>query len=346
MPWVEPRFTRGEVNRAGKAVIESNDPVTLASARETLKNWRSAHGFPLNGMTRTLNNRARKLAPRRPLIAQRLKRLVSIENKLLRRPHVRATQIQDLGGCRIILPTISEVRRMHLAYEQGRSHVFHLHRTDDYITRPKTSGYRSLHLVYRYDSSGSPQWRNMRVELQMRSRLQHAWATAVEAVAFFEGQDLKAGEGNERWLRFFTLAAHHIAMEEKCPGIVGVDEAYRDRLRQLWEDLDAYIKLVGWRQSLQIMRKPGKPNTSRFVLHLDTKARTIQVTSFAGGKRAVEDQSADLAGQLESDFAEDPNHHIVNVSVHYVNQLRRAYPGFFADTGVFCDAIERAVENV
>ena len=346
MAWVEPRFSRGEVNRAGKAFLKSDDAATLARAREVLKNWRSAHGFPLNGMTRTLNNRAVKLVPKRHLIAQRLKRLVSIENKLLRRPHVRATQIQDLGGCRIILPTMAEMRKMHLAYEQGRSRVFHLHRTDDYITRPKTSGYRSLHLVYRYDSRVSPQWRNMRVELQMRSRLQHAWATAVEAVAFFEGQDLKAGEGSEGWLRFFTLAAHHIAMVERCPGIMGVDERYRDELRHLWESLDAYIRLAGWRQSLQIMQTPGHPNTSRFVLHLDTKARTIEVTSFSGTKREAEDRSADLAGQLESNFAENPSHHIVNVSVHSLNQLRRAYPGFFADTGVFCDAIGRAMDNV
>ena len=211
MAWVEPRFTRGEVNRAGKAILQSNDPVALDSAREILKNWRSAHGFPLNGMTRTLNNRAVKLAPRRHLIAQRLKRLVSIENKLSRRTMVRATQIQDVGGCRIVLSTMSELRKMRLVYEQGNSRVFHLHRTDDYITNPKASGYRSLHLVYRYDSKGGPQWRNMRVELQMRSRLQHAWATAVETVAFFEGQDLKASEGSEDWLRFFTLAAHHIA---------------------------------------------------------------------------------------------------------------------------------------
>jgi len=45
----------------------------------------------------------------------------------------------------------------------------------------------------------------MRIEVQFRSQLQRAWATALETAAIFLQQDLKAGQGDKRWLRFFVL---------------------------------------------------------------------------------------------------------------------------------------------
>ena len=162
------------------------------------------------------------------------KRLVSIENKLRRRPNTRATQIQDIGGCRIIVPDIKHVHEMHALYLTSRSHVFKLHRTDDYIEYPKkNTGYRSLHLVYKYNSPQKPPWSNMRVELQIRSVYQHAWATAVEAVSFFTGQDLKAGEGDKGWLRFFLLMANWIAFEEGCSVVPGIPMEPKDFFEEL-----------------------------------------------------------------------------------------------------------------
>lgn len=346
MAWIIPEYSRGEINRAGKALLRSSDPQELEEARRIVANWRSAHAYPLNGMTMTLVNRARRVAPNRHLVAQRLKRLVSIENKLLRRPDVRATQIQDLGGCRVVLTNMNDVNRMRAAYESGGSRVFFLHRTDDYIhgePGPKHSGYRSLHLVYRYDSAKAQAWRNMRIELQIRSRAQHSWATAVETVSFFEGQDLKASEGNEDWLRFFVLASHHIAVEEKCPGLPDVHQDYCEELTHLWHALRVDLKLAGWSQSLKIMDDDQFSDANRFVLHLDVKQRTIDVSSVSGGRRAAETSASDMTGQLEIQFASDPDHHIVNVSVDSVKLLKRAYPGFFADTHVFRQAMLRAV---
>ena len=156
------------------------------------------HGYPLNALTTTLRQRAGRVTDSF-LVASRLKRLVSIEHKLLRRQQVRATQIQDIGGCRVVLSSMKEVQALYTIYQKRSSRVFFRHRVDDYIERPKRdTGYRSLHMVYIYDSPRKPIYRNMRVELQIRSQLQHAWANAVETVAFFEGHDLKAGEERSR----------------------------------------------------------------------------------------------------------------------------------------------------
>ena len=342
VPWVKPNYSRNQVNNAGKALIESSNEVELQGARKILSNWRAAHGFPLNTLTMTLRRRARKVH-RRALVAQRLKRLVSLENKMLRQPNRRATQMQDIGGCRVILPDMAAVKRMVGLYHRSSSRVFELHRTDDYIEQPKNTGYRSLHLVYRYDSPKQPLYRNMRMELQIRSRDQHAWATAVEAVGFFIGHDLKAYEGDEHWLRFFLIAAHWISLKEMCPGVPGVPERvpdFADELVRLWRSLDVDSMLSAWARSFELMTKHIDVTRAwRYLLRLDASKRMIYIWPFT---RPAEALASDRYAELESEFREDPNQHVLLVSAESVAQLRRAYPGFFADTTRFRDTFRDA----
>ena len=51
---------------------------------------------------------------------------------------------------------------------------------DDYITTPKDSGYRGVHLIYRYYSDKNETFNGLKIEVQIRTALQHAWATAVD----------------------------------------------------------------------------------------------------------------------------------------------------------------------
>jgi ppGpp synthetase/RelA/SpoT-type nucleotidyltranferase len=75
---------------------------------------------------------------------------------------------------------------------------------DDYILSPKNSGYRSVHLLYKYNSDKKAPsiYNGLFIEVKIRSRLQHAWATAVETVVTFLQQALKSSQGEEEWLRF------------------------------------------------------------------------------------------------------------------------------------------------
>jgi ppGpp synthetase/RelA/SpoT-type nucleotidyltranferase len=86
--------------------------------------------------------------------AARVKRMPSIRKKL-RRISVGLQSIQDLGGCRVILPTMEQVRRYSEAYcERGQ----HRLRETDYISTPKAGGYRSLHMMLNYADEKYPEY--------------------------------------------------------------------------------------------------------------------------------------------------------------------------------------------
>ncbi|WP_338119313.1 RelA/SpoT domain-containing protein [Streptomyces parvus] len=60
---------------------------------------------------------------------------------------------------------------------------------------PRDSGYRGVHLVYEYGAS-KEEYLGLRIESQVRTQLQHAWATAVETMDLFSDSELKYGKGD------------------------------------------------------------------------------------------------------------------------------------------------------
>ena len=98
--------------------------------------------------------------------------------------------------------------------------------TYDYIKEPKPDGYRSVHYVYKYRSKAEQNecFNGLRIEVQLRSQLQHAWATAVETVSTFTGQALKSNIGDAEWKRFFALMGSAIARREQRPVVPGTPE--------------------------------------------------------------------------------------------------------------------------
>jgi ppGpp synthetase/RelA/SpoT-type nucleotidyltranferase len=93
---------------------------------------------------------------------------------------------------------VEKLRKTYLA--SGLKHK--LVGQDDYIANPKFSGYRGIHLVYSYFSDRKETFNGLKIEIQIRTQLQHAWATAVEIVGFFRRELLKSGEGDHVWKHF------------------------------------------------------------------------------------------------------------------------------------------------
>jgi len=162
--------------------------------------------MPLLTFRMGLAQRARKIEPN-VIIAQRLKRFISVMNKLEREPTMKLSQMQDLGGCRAIFSSVDSVARVANLYRQSLSDTETGLKCYDYIKNPKPDGYRGIHIVGRYCArvEKNEVWNGQRIEIQLRSQLQHAFATAVETATTFTRSKLKFGGGAVKWRRFFAL---------------------------------------------------------------------------------------------------------------------------------------------
>ena len=84
MAWTEPEHSRSQVNDAGVTPVDSSaSPRDMSRARTIVNNWRASHSFPLNALQMNLCNTVAGFGEA-ALVAQRLKRLPSIEAKLRR----------------------------------------------------------------------------------------------------------------------------------------------------------------------------------------------------------------------------------------------------------------------
>ena len=224
--WVKRENGKGAIDRAGKRLMEwwsspKDDMPTeeWSPIYDIVANWRACHGLPLNVIQAGLRARIRRLK-QKALVAQRLKRFSSIMNKLVREPDMKLSQMQDLGGCRAILSNVSTVTALYRMYQEPQPNVFAEEgplKCYDYISEPKEDGYRGIHVVARYHprSIGRTDWNGQRIEIQLRTKLQHAFATAVETVTTFTREPLKFGAGPAEWRRFFSLMGSALAIRNK-----------------------------------------------------------------------------------------------------------------------------------
>jgi ppGpp synthetase/RelA/SpoT-type nucleotidyltranferase len=370
MAWGARVYSKGRIDRAGRELValsqmpEPNyDDFSAVYERlekreeeiKVLDNWRACHAFPLQVIKMTLYRRAKKIDPD-ALVAQRLKRRPSIEIKLRDNPNMKLSQMQDIGGCRAVLSNIYNVRELAKIYKEAHAKS-PKNRSDwdgsddfDYIARPKPDGYRSIHMVFRFQSSSDEHaiYNGQRIEVQIRSKLQHLWATAVETAQLFTGQALKSKVKNasEDWLRFFSLTSSAFALRERCAAVPGTPATKREvafELANIIHRTDIMGNLSNWNDTIHILEDKDQPQAHFYLLILDTEKRTLQVERFEKW-RASEAQTA--YDKAEKNSERSPNVQVVLVSVDDLDALRKAYPNYYVDTRGFITAVEREMKEL
>lgn len=139
------------------------------------------------------------------VVGQRLKRTPTILDKLQRLPNMKLTRMQDIGGCRAILPAGN-----HHLIDQLRARIekrdWDVQQVYDYIATPKASGYRGVHIVVLRD--------HRLIEIQLRTEAQHSWAETVERLGSISGHNLKDGQGPNELLLYLERAAYGTNLQE------------------------------------------------------------------------------------------------------------------------------------
>jgi ppGpp synthetase/RelA/SpoT-type nucleotidyltranferase len=349
MEWAKPQYSQQEVNWAGKYLAHLPPKIDWKEfdhAVDIVGNFRVVHSFPLN----TLQIRLRKLgcdADKDCIVAQRLKRFSSIMVKLRRFPGMKLWVMQDIGGCRAIVNNVGKVDTLVQAFKSSK--IKHkLTHEDDYIRNPKESGYRSRHLIYRYYSDKTSVYNGLKIEVQVRTQIQHAWATAVETVDIFTQQALKSSAGRRDWERFFQLMGTEMAYRENTPPVPNtptVDAELKGQLKECAQELEVDKTLRGFTTALRVAQDAstrGK-DADFFLLALNNVEEKLNIVGF---RRQQLEQASDAYAKTEKLIRQTGQKvtDAVLVSVDSISNLQRAYPNYFADTSRFLRELRRAIK--
>ena len=342
-PVIIKEISKSKINNS--AIILNNNSKKskqeIDQALELVNLWKGIHNYPLNVFKKRLKRVSEKIDPK-ALSAQRLKRVSSILNKLKRRysnnkPTMKLTQMQDIAGCRVVLSDLKLVKELYNKYYSNGNLKHKKIKENDYITNPKSDGYRSIHIIYKYQSDKKKtKYNGLLVEIQIRSKLQHIWATAVETVDFFTKQAIKSNQGEDNWKIFFKLVSSAFAKLEKSTIIPNtpIDEKklYLE-IKQKANELDVIKKMKHWMKSIKSFDDfKNKKNMYFYLLELDTVLERLNISAFT----KKQEKKALLAYlEAEKKIYNKKDYDVVLVSADNVNNLKKAYPNYFLDTKEF-----------
>lgn len=338
--WKAPEYTKRQINDAGNVMrsgtISSHE---RSEALKVIDNWRSAHAYPLHVFY--MNLRGKAGSRRDVLVAERLKRLDSIVGKLQREEGMQLYRMQDLGGCRMVLPTLDEVYSYSDNFQKSR--IRHeLKKTNDYIQSPKKSGYRSLHLVYKFKTD-TPEKEiynqyPILIELQFRTHLQHIWATALETIGFFTNQALKAGQGSKDILRFFVVVSSLFAIKEGCPVVPGTVNDEAELISEIEQINDRHHVLDMLRAIRTVIDHDGAHTPDKrgyYILQLNYEDHMLKRWFFKPSELEKANRLYDYLEEKRGDAPLD----IVLVRASSYSDVKAAYPNYFMDIGEFVDIV-------
>lgn len=323
-------YSKREIVEAGKALAgelaySEADMDRLTEVFRIAHAWRSSHVRPMHLIRAELGGKLRK-HKLSGVTAARVKRMKSIRKKL---DHLTLYQIQDIAGCRAIMPSHKEAVDLLDLYRSGAS-KHRLTDVDDYVVAPRKTGYRSYHLIFKFCGDGENEVFNRhRIEMQVRSQLQHAWATAVEAVGLYRGEDLKGGRGDADWLRFFEIMSSELAAAEQLPLAPGVPESEIERraeLKELNKKLNALQTLESFRQAVRQTENIVAYSGEFYLIQYKPADMTVSVRPYARY----------TAGEEQYERAERrADENAVLVEVDKMEDLKEAYPNYFLDVKQF-----------
>jgi putative GTP pyrophosphokinase len=317
-----PGGSKKRVTRAGAAV---RDGVATDEDLGVIDEWRAAHRGVLNTFQAILRNRTKDTSI---AVAQRHKRKRTIFDKLVRFPKMQLARMDDVAGCRLIFRRLKDLYTFRAEFHEARFKHQRRNELDkyDYIKEPKETGYRGVHDVYEYDvnSEVGKSLAGLYVEIQYRTLVQHAWATAVEVIGFVTESQPKFQQGDRRYEQAMALASEILARAHEAAKGAFPDVPDRELVKEfLALDRDLHL--------LRMLR--GLNATDKAV---SAKRNAILIMS-ASGELEVKmyREAPDALRALFELEKEMPDRDIVLVRADTSDEVRIAFRNYFSDARDF-----------
>ena len=329
------KYSRKSLDKAGKALL---DPFTRSEVIDKVSSWRMTH-LPVlrvfvEELTKHLNANGIPFA----FYSQRIKRMTSIIDKLRNNPQMGLGGLQDIGGARFVFDTIEDLERCKAILDTFIPVGFTFHRKTDYVENPKPSGYRSIHYVYQYHSDNE-ELDGLKIELQIRTRLEHSWAMAVETASLISRTSLKANiEDGSIWREFFKLVSAIFAQREDKPVPQEFINYSHDDFCKLYIQYVEQYKLLDQLRALRVTVNRdevyGDGKDGYCVLSINFMENTVTYRTYPPEEEEI---ATSTFAQLEQNI--DSNEAVLLVSIAKMQELREAYPSYFLDTKEFLLAL-------
>lgn len=276
------------------------------------------------------------------IVAQRMKRMPSIANKL-RRFSTDVTRMQDIAGLRIVLPKMEDVLSFQASLLAEGVHCFKYVDTDDYISKPKPDGYRCLHEIFSYSCDDKPENKGCCIEIQIRTLLQHLWATSVESLDVLMKTSLKTGQANAPHLEFVKLASALFSYDEGTPvmdELKGVEP--RELVRRIMVEGRQFDKYLQENTDPGLVAGYPGEDDAYTLLSLDIPESGDPFVSIIPFKKGQGNNAMSAYGTREA--ANDGKDDVLMVLVQAggsMKKLEEAYPNYFLKLDTFKTELER-----
>ena len=346
MQHLHPPSSKNAVKKATKAYQKSS---ASEKQMELLDQWRASHSYVLKIFSQWLKRKIDK-SDLDILFVQRLKRKNTVFDKLKRRdindkPIIdNLTRMHDLAGCRLIFESIEDLYKFRnvVNSDQSLKNVNHklknLPDKYDYIKINKPSGYRGVHDIFecnprkhRQSDPDSP-WKGLLIEIQYRTKVQHAWATSVEISDIMNNKRNKFESERDECGQQFAVINELLKRKYENTGKGNLSETSKDDLKNAFNVLEKNTNLFNKLLNLEAITLIKGQDKIRVhnVLNIfrdDAGELGLSHETFLNAKLAID----------KTIFYENDSKSINTVYIHAANPslLRQTFQNYFLDNKLF-----------
>ena len=317
-------------------------------------NFREAHNIIIKLFTIELK---KVNFSKQHLTASRNKRIETIISKLRRPEKPKLDRIHDIAGTRIIFENIKSLEDYIDILENTELVNFKEKINEDknrynYIKNPKSDGYRSIHKVFYYSSNipystlneKSFNLENKKIELQLRTRLQHIWATTVEIYDIINKSNIKTGTHNKLETKeglFFkkcSLVFEGIESNDVEKIKININEIFRDK-----DLVEIYNRLKGIKNIKNIQLPKTLGSDEVFILITDlNKGKTTFFTTEPIEKNDKQDTFLINASYRRLEEKNTKGEYILLLlTLGDIKKLKNVYPNYFLNTNKFISILKK-----